>query len=136
MKTRLKQQANAANSQTSVKPHAPLRSYILTCLVTCLASLVPLGIGASSAFGFTSPAGGLTVSSVVPLGGFSEAQNTECETPPSEGKYLCDQFVVTVTDAGAAASAGPIVLKDELPAGMTVVNAKLLLMPAAPAQLT
>jgi hypothetical protein len=45
MKTRLKQQTNAASSRTDVKPVAKLRSYILVCLV----SLVTLGVAATPA---------------------------------------------------------------------------------------
>ena len=98
-------------------------------------ALVVLAFTATSAFA-ASPAGGLTVTSFAPLGEFSPAQTAECEATAGAELEQCDEFLVTVTDAGSRASGGPIVLRDELPAGVTAASAKLFLMPAAPAAVT
>jgi len=125
MKTRLKQQTNAASSQASVKLHAQLRSCVSTCLVSLIAVLA-LGVSSASA---ATAGPGFTISSFAAPTHFSAAENTECEAHFEVYAY-CDSYQVFVTNAGSEPTDGgvggsPIVLTDTLPEGVTVRGLEL-----------
>ncbi len=100
MKTRLKQQTNAASSQTEVKSHAPLRSLTLASL------LVPIVLvfGTSSAH--------------------AEAPSWDAQASflpsvllPGQAAHL-ELMVMDLGDAGVSSAATPVTFTDRLPAGV------------------
>ena len=78
------------------------------------------------------PRGGLTIHTVAPLEGFSQAKNVACEAVLT-GRS-CVSYVVTATNSGSVASQGPIVVQDRMPAGFSVASPKIefFLEPAVP----
>jgi hypothetical protein len=122
MKSRLKQQTDAASSQANVKPHAQLRSYILPCLVSLMATLA---FSASPASAVTASAG-WTIDSSALLTHFSQAQNAGCLLFGGlTANKQCDGYEVVATNAGSEPSSGAIVLTDTLPAGLDVHQLEL-----------
>jgi hypothetical protein len=77
------------------------------------------------------PAGGLTIHTFAPMGAFSQAKNSICSTVEFG---VCYSYLVTATNAGSEASAGPVVVTDELPEGFEVAGGvagvAFFLMPA------
>jgi len=53
---------------------------------------------------------------------FSDADNEECNNFRPEEEAPCDAYQVTVTNTGAQAAKGPIVVTDVLPAGLSVTT--------------
>jgi hypothetical protein len=77
-------------------------------------------------------AGGLTVHTFAEAGGFSAGESPNCEATAGENGGSIEQcfgYQVTVTNSGGLASEGPIVVKEELPAGFSVTRSVLLLEP-------
>jgi hypothetical protein len=120
----IKQQPNAASSQTGVKPHALLRSSILTCLVS-LVSLLYLGV-------FSSPALAVKCFEIreqeeqstgqCDPGWMMTGHSTPTAMPPGGSSYI----VLDVMNDGAGASSGPITVTDTLPEGVTAEEAGAL----------
>ena len=77
-----------------------------------------------------TPAPGLTIHTVAPLQGFSQAKNIACEAVLT-GRP-CVSYAVNVTNSGSVSSEGPVVLEEHLPAGFSIVKFELLLAPAVP----
>src|SRR5271166_951777 len=108
------------------------RARMLRAIGVGMLALVCLAVaGTASATAATTA--DLRIHSFAPLGRFSQAQNAECEASLAGLRVLCDEYVVTATNSSDAASEGPIVLTDVLPAGLTVVGEEFLLVRAVPA---
>jgi hypothetical protein len=103
-------------------------------LFVVLAMVFVSGVVASSSVLAAAPAGGLSVNLFEPLHQFSEARSGECEAQEARGQ--CFDFQVTATDAGSVASAGPVVVRDVLPPGLSVTRKAFLLVPRVPLDTT
>jgi hypothetical protein len=103
----------------TAKSHVRMLALLLLIAAACA------GCWASAAIAAT-PAGGLSLHVLSEPDSFSAADDHDCfedsEYSPENYRSLepCDQYQVTVTDAGSEATGAPIVLQDHLPAGMHV----------------
>jgi hypothetical protein len=81
--------------------------------------------GAPSASAAT-PAPHLTIHSLAAPTHFSSADTEECIVE-KQGRSPCDVYQVTVTNSGGQPTSEPVVLADELPAGLNVLRIQFLL---------
>jgi uncharacterized repeat protein (TIGR01451 family) len=94
-------------------------------LAVCALALVSLGTSAPALA--AAPAPGWSIESLATPTSFSASDNANCaESSAFEG---CDAYHVTVRNAGAAVSSGPVTLTDELPEGVTVQRVALFASP-------
>ncbi|HEY2283285.1 MAG TPA: hypothetical protein VGH60_07020 [Solirubrobacteraceae bacterium] len=68
-----------------------------------------------------APGPGWIVSSVAHPTNFSTGDNALCM---KEVEFFCDEYVVTITNVGEAATTGPVAVVDTLPAGLRVLKMK------------
>src|ERR1035438_8786222 len=95
---------------------APWRVASLAGLLVALALLAAVSSGSAAA---ATPGPGLTIHSLAVPTHFSAGDNaTECLDDGVGGS--CDGYQLTVTNGGSQPAAGPIVVKDLLPVGLTV----------------
>jgi hypothetical protein len=101
--------------------HKQRRSAIVkTMLAAAAAAAVVVGLVGASPAGAATPAVAWSIHTDPLPSVFTAEDNSHCPEATTEG-FGCDAYEVDVTDAGARAADGsPIVLSDDLPAGVTV----------------
>ncbi len=89
-----------------------LRYAVLAAVLAGMLATAPSALAAS-------PASHLIIHALPTPTAFSPADTQECET---EGLLACDAYQVTVTNTGSQPTSGPIVVTDELPAKLKVLQ--------------
>lgn len=99
-----------------------MRLGLMLFVGVCAVALVVV----SSAFA-AAPAPDLAIHAQAIPSHFSHADSAACEAALAEQVRPCDEYRVTVSSAGSRPAAGPIVLSDELPAGLRVLAVEFFL---------
>jgi hypothetical protein len=92
----------------------PVRGIVLVCVLSLVS------FAAASVAVAVTPAPSLTIHSLASPTHFSSADSEGCLQRGVSSQDPCDVWQVTVTNSGSQPAAGPVVLTDALPAGLSV----------------
>ncbi len=105
-----------------------VRPAILVAVLTVCVAVFGLHDGVALAD--EVPAGGLTLHTFAMAGSFTVGESpVRCAETPLENRKDCYGYQVTAVNAGGAAAEGPIVLKEQLPAGFSVTRHRFFVRP-------